>query len=49
MPGLVKILKKSAGYKDDWTYTTINKYYPNEDDTQSMALRLVIHLFGDVH
>jgi len=40
---------ESTNYKDGYYYKTVKKYFPDEEDARSFALRLVIHYAGDVH
>jgi len=49
LPDLLMWLRGQAGYQNTFVYTTIMKYYPNGQDGLSMALRLFIHLMGDLH
>jgi hypothetical protein len=46
---LVQWLKGVKGYKDNFVYTTVMKHVKNEEDGKSLALRLLIHLIGDIH
>jgi hypothetical protein len=39
----------SAGYAERETYTNIMKYFENENEAKSFALRLLIHYIGDSH
>jgi len=45
---MIDWLKGTPGYTDSYAYQTITKHY-NADDSKSIALRLVIHLWGDLH
>ena len=39
----------TSGYNKRETYTNIMKYFDNENDAKSFALRLLIHYIGDSH
>lgn len=38
-----------TAYKTSYYYTTIKKYFPDESQARSFALRLIIHYVGDIH
>jgi hypothetical protein len=46
---LVTWLREDPGYQNNFVYTTVMKHVKSEDDGKSLALRLLIHLIGDVH
>ena len=48
MTELIMFLKLTPGYKDTYVYKKLTSKY-SEQTGLSIALRLVIHLFGDLH
>eukprot|EP00350_Pseudokeronopsis_sp_OXSARD2_P002639 CAMPEP_0170540724 /NCGR_PEP_ID=MMETSP0211-20121228/672_1 /TAXON_ID=311385 /ORGANISM="Pseudokeronopsis sp., Strain OXSARD2" /LENGTH=245 /DNA_ID=CAMNT_0010843235 /DNA_START=251 /DNA_END=988 /DNA_ORIENTATION=+ len=45
---LVDWLSNADGYKETDSYKVITGHY-NEEESRSIALRLLIHLYGDIH
>lgn len=49
MPVLYHWLKGDKDIKDTIAYTTISKYGKTENEKKSIALRLLMHYYGDIH
>ncbi len=49
LTALTAMLSDSGDYEDTYYFQQISKSFPDRDDADSFALRLVIHYVGDIH